>query len=54
MEAPQSTIPRLIRRMKNKEEKWIREKEVLEEVAAGGESDIEMERIAEDQLLQVA
>lgn len=54
MEAPQSTIPRLIRRMKKKEEQWIREKEVLEEVAAGGESDIEMERIAEDQLLQVA
>lgn len=54
MEAPQSTIPRLIRRMKKKEEQWIKEKEVLEEVVAGGECDIEMERIAEDQLLQIA
>lgn len=40
--------------MKKKEEQWIKEKEMLEEVAAGWECDVEMERDAEDQLLQVA
>lgn len=51
IEAPQSTIPHLIRRMKKKEEQWIKEKEMLEEVGPGGECDVEMERNAEDQLL---
>ena len=54
IEAPRSTIPHLIRRMKKKEEQWIKEKEMLEEVGARGECDVEMERSAENQLLQIA
>ena len=37
--------------MKKKEEQWIKEKEMLEEVGPGEECDVEMERNAENQLL---
>ena len=38
VEAPKTTIPRLIQRMQEKEDLWLREKNILETVRDSGRS----------------